>query len=161
MEGVTGGLTEEFSGLVRRGGRLFVERDGQEPVAVTIRYLRPLTARREIVLLDPKGGEVATLRGLEAIAEPERTWAQEALADRYLFPVILRVHRVEVRFGTRYWWATTDRGPRWFALREPGKNVSWITPTRLVLRDTAGNRFEIPDLAAMDPRSRRWVGISL
>ena len=56
---------------------------------------------------------------------------------------------------------TTDRGSRWFALREPGKNVLWITPTRLVLRDTAGNRFEIPDLTALDPRSRRRVGIAL
>ena len=65
------------------------------------------------------------------------------------------------RFGTRYWKVETDRGPRWFALREPGKNVTWISATRVVLRDTAGNRFEIPDLEALDGRSRRWVARSL
>ena len=74
---------------------------------------------------------------------------------------IRQVKRVDVRFGTRYWEVETDRGPRWFALREPGKNVTWLDDGHLVLRDTAGNRYEIVDVTALDGASRRWVGLSL
>ena len=161
MEGMTRGFTDPPAGLTRRDGRLFVNGAGDEDVEVTVRYLRPLTARSEVVFLDTKGREVATLAGLEALAEADRTLAEEALRDRYHLPVIQRVHEIDVRFGTRYWKVETDRGPRWFALREPGKNVTWISATRVVLRDTAGNRFEIPDLEALDGRSRRWVARSL
>jgi hypothetical protein len=157
MEGVTRGFSPALSGLSRRNGRLVLDRPGEEAVEVTLRYLRPLSSRTEIVVLDGKGREVATLAGLDALPEGERALAREALRERYVLPAILRVERVDVRFGTRYWWVETDRGPRWFALREPGKNVTWLTPDRLVLRDTAGNRFEIPDLSTLDAASRRWV----
>jgi hypothetical protein len=74
---------------------------------------------------------------------------------------VSRVKRIDVQFGTRYWEVDTDRGPRWFALREPGKNVVWLSDDRLVLRDTAGNRYEIADLSALDARSRRAIRLSL
>jgi hypothetical protein len=151
----------EVRGLGLRNGRLVLERPGEKPSEVTVRYLRPLTARTEIVLLDHDGHEVLTAAGVDAFPPEERLLVTEALRSRYLLPVIRKVQRIDVRFGIRYWWVETDRGPRWFALREPGKNVSWITATHLVLRDTVGNRFEIPDLLALDPRSRRWVGLSL
>ncbi|GMV05150.1 MAG: hypothetical protein AMXMBFR53_14290 [Gemmatimonadota bacterium] len=161
MEGMSRGFTDAPAGLTRRDGRLFLQREGAEPVEVTVRYLRPLTARTEVVFLDAKGREVATVAGLGAMAEADRAVAEEALRERYHLPVIERVHEIDVRFGTRYWQVDTDRGPRWFALREPGKNVTWIGPSHVVLRDTAGNRFEIPDLEALDGRSRRWVARSL
>jgi len=155
------GFTDAPGGLARRDGRLFLEREGAEPVEVTVRYLRPLTTRTEVVFLDAKGVEVATIPGLDALAEADRAVAEEALRERYHLPVIRRVHEIDVRFGTRYWQGETDRGPRWFALREPGKNVTWVSATHVVLRDTAGNRFEIPDLLALDGRSQRWVARSL
>ena len=151
-----------IDGLERRNGRLYVERpDGGGVAAVTVRYLRPLTARSEIVLLDEKGLEVLTLPGVADLPEPQRRLLEEALRERYHLATISSVESVDVRFGTRYWKVETDRGPRWFALREPGKNVTWLSDTRLVLRDTAGNRYEIRDLAALDAASRRWVMRSL
>jgi len=159
--GIVGGFSEAVSGLSRRKGRLVLERPGEEPVEVTVRYLRPLTSRSEVVVMDGQGHEVLTARGLDAFPPGERTLAEEALLARYCLPMIQRIERIDVRFGIRYWWVETDRGPRWFALREPGKNVTWIGQAHLVLRDTAGNRFEIPDLEALDPRSRKWVRMAL
>ncbi|HKJ01982.1 MAG TPA: DUF1854 domain-containing protein [Longimicrobiales bacterium] len=161
MEGIAGGFSGALSGLQRRNGRLFLERPGDDAVEVTVRYLRPLTARTELVFLDPKGQEVATLPGLDALPEAERPLVEEALRQRYILSAILRVDRIDVRFGTRYWWVDTDRGPRWFALREPGRNVTWISGSHLILRDTAGNRFEIRDLTSLDRRSQRWIARSL
>jgi len=149
-------------GLAERDGRLWLsEPDRDEPIAVTVRYLRPLTGRAEIVFLDDEQHEVLTATGVEAVPEPARASVERALRDRYCLPVVSRVKRIDVQFGTRYWEVDTDRGPRWFALREPGKNVVWLSDDRLVLRDTAGNRYEIADLSALDARSRRAIRLSL
>jgi hypothetical protein len=149
-------------GLVARNGRLYAKRsDSDEEVAVSVRYLRPLTSRAEIVLLDEKGHEVATVFDVDALPAEQRAPLDAALKDRYHLVSIAKVNTVDVLFGTRYWSVETDRGPRWFALREPGKNVTWLGERHLVLRDTAGNRYEIPDTAALDNRSQRWIMGSL
>lgn len=149
---------ERVEGLFARGGRLWLSQpDRDAPVAVSPRYLRPLTGRTEIVFLDEKDQEVVTVSGIEAIPEDTRELVQYELRERYHLVVIRRVDRLEVSMSTRFWRVQTDRGPREFALREPGKNVVWLDDNRLVLRDTAGNRFEISDLAALDRRSRQLV----
>lgn len=155
---MTAAFEDRIIGPVSRNGRLWLERpDRDAPVAVTPRYLRPLTGRAEIVFLDDKDREVVTIRSIDALQGEGRRLVETALQRRYHLAVIRRVDRLEVRMGTRYWHVVTDRGPRAFALREPGKNVSWLSDHHIVLRDTAGNRFEIPDLRALDPRSRRLV----
>jgi hypothetical protein len=162
MARVEGAYAERVAGVDVRGGRLYVKHpDSGEDVAVTVRYLRPLTAPSEIVFLDEKGREVVTLEGVEALTTEQRPFVEEALRERYHLVTIERVLDIDVRFGTRYWRADTDRGLRWFALREPGKNVSWITERHLVLRDTAGNRYQVRDLSALDARSRRLVARTL
>ncbi len=150
-----------IDGLTRRDGRLWLERGDGEPVAVTARYLRPLTSRTELVFLDEKGCEVVTVHGLDALDGDARALVEDALKQRYCMATILRGRSIDVRFGTRYWEVDTDRGPRWFALREPGKNVTWLGDGHLVLRDTVGNRFEIPAVGALDRASQRRIGLSL
>ena len=148
--------------LAARDGRLYAKRaDSDEEVVVSVRYLRPLTSRTEIVLLDEKGAEVFTVMEPDELPAEQRLLLEEALKERYHLVGILRVTEVDVLFGTRYWSVETDRGPRSFALREPGKNVTWLGERHLVLRDTAGNRYEIPDIAALDPKSRKWIFGSL
>jgi hypothetical protein len=160
MEGMS--QPNGVKGLAARNGRLYAMRpDSDEEVVVSARYLRPLTSRTEVVLLDDKGHEVATVLDLETLTSEQRGWLEEALKDRYHLVEIVKVNEVDVLFGTRYWSVETDRGPRWFALREPGKNVTSLGERHLVLRDTAGNRYEIPDTAALDARSRRWIAGSL
>lgn len=155
-------FVDTVEGLSRRDGRIWLKTpDRDEPVAVTVRYLRPLTARAEIVFLDDQHREVLTAAGIDAVEIPARATIEAALRERYFLTEITRVVSIDVTFGTRYWEVETDRGPRWFALREPGKNVIWLGEDHLVLRDTAGNRYEIPDLAVLDARSRRWVRLSL
>jgi hypothetical protein len=149
-----------IDGLVSRSGRLFAQSDRGE-VAVTARYLRPLTSRTEFVLLDDKGREVATVMEPDALSPEQRAMIDAALRQRYHLVTISKVLHVDVLFGTRYWSVETDRGPRQLALREPGKNVTWLGERHLVLRDTAGNRYEIPDTDALDARSRRWIAGSL
>ena len=162
MDGMSTPFATRVEAVSPRNGRLWLRPPGGgDEVAVTVRYLRPLTARTEIVFLDVQQREVVTAAGVEALSGEERLLVERALAERYHLVTIRQVRRVDVRFGTRYWDVETDRGPRSFALREPGKNVAWLDDHHLVLRDTAGNRYEIPDLTILDGASRRWVGLSL
>jgi hypothetical protein len=162
MAGVDGAFEERAAGIARRDGKLCLDVAGRdEPVPVTVHYLRPLTTRTEIVFLDDKRSEVLSVSGLDAFQGAERELVADALRERYCLATIERVHDIDVRFGTRYWRVATDRGPRWFALREPGKNVVWLDADHVVLRDTAGNRFEIRNLGALDRRSRLLVRRSL
>jgi hypothetical protein len=162
MARVDGAFVERVEGLSRRNGRLYVRRpDTEEEVAVTVRYLRPLTNPVEIAFLDEKGREVATLESVEALTAEQRALVEDDLRERYHLLDILSVSDVDVRFGTRYWRVETDRGPRWFTLRHLGKNVNWISDRHLAIRDTAGNRYRIPDLSALDARSRSLVLRSL
>ena len=147
-----------LEGPSQRLGKLWlVHPDTGEEVAVTVRYLRPLSARTEIVFLDEKHREVVTVPGIEALTGEGRARVERALRERYHMAVVARVERIDVQFGTRYWKVDTDRGRRWFALKEPGKNVTWLSEDHLVVRDTAGNRYEIPSVAALDGKSRRWI----
>jgi hypothetical protein len=162
MARVEPAFAERVEGVAARGGRLYVRRTAaDDEIAVTVRYLRPLTSPSEIVFLDEKGREVATLASLDALAPEQIPLVERALSERYHLLTITRVLEVDVRFGTRYWRVETDEGPRWFSLREPGKNVSWLTERRLVLRDSVGNRYEIPDVEALDAASRGRVLSSL
>jgi hypothetical protein len=149
-----------IEGLASRDGRLYAQSAGGE-VAVTVRYLRPLTSRTEVVLLDDKGREVATVTAMDHLPVDQRRLLERVLEERYHLVRITKVREVDVLFGTRYWSVDTDRGPRQFALREPGKNVTWLGDRHLVLRDTAGNRYEIADTERLDARSRRWIVGSL
>ena len=162
MARVETAFQSSLEGLSRKDGKLQLARPDEEaPVAVTARYLRPLTGRSEIAFLDEKLRVVATITGIDALSGKERALVEEALRERYYLSTILRVEDIDIRLGTRFWRVETDRGPREFALREPGKNVTWLSGDHLVLRDTAGNRFEIPDLASLDGRSQRKVGRSI
>ena len=146
----------KLQGLFEAGHRLWLPRPGQqEPIPVTVRYLRPLTNRREVIFLDDKEREVATIAGVEVLTGAARSLVEAALDAYYHLAIVQRVIDVQLRLGTRFWTVETHRGDRVFALRSPSTNVTWLSDSHLVLRDTAGNRFEIPNLNALDIRSRK------
>ena len=59
------------------------------------------------------------------------------------------------------WKVETDRGPCEFVLTSPVENIQRPSPTHLVITDVLENRFEITDVRALDPRSRRAVELVL
>jgi hypothetical protein len=68
-----------------------------------------------------------------------------------------RVLKATVEFGATYWHIETDRGTRDFVTQNLQENAQWLSPTHLLLVDVDGNRFEIPDVHALDHRSRQIV----
>ena len=150
--------------LERRGDSIFAEGPPlEEPTRVILVYARPITARsREISILDAKSKEeIAWLADLKDLDKKSRRIAKEALYDRYRISIVQSVEHSFVNHGHRYLKVQTDRGFHYFNLKEPGKNVTHLSDDHLVIRDSMGNRYEIPSLAALDPESRARLELVL
>lgn len=131
----------------------FADQTDSQPVRLV--WALPVSGRgRQVSLLDAKKKELALLDNLDALDPASRQLAEEELTSRYLVPHITRVLRTTAQLGTRYWHVETNHGPRHFVIRNPNRDVIWITDDHLVLRDPLGNRFEILSLAALDAASQ-------
>ena len=94
------------------------------------------------------------LPSLEVLDGPSREIAGDELYRAYCLAVVEEVREGKVQNGQRFLRVATDRGERYFNLKEPGRNVSWLSPDRVVIRDSMGNRFLVPSVAALDRDSR-------
>lgn len=109
-------------------------------------------------LLDAKEKEIATIPDLQVLSESSRAAVLLELERRYLTGTILAILEAKVEFGATYWHVATQRGERDFVTQSLQENAVWMSRTHLLLVDVDGNRFEIPDLERLDPRSRQILG---
>ena len=145
--------------LFRKLDQIFLQygSDG-EARPVKLVWARPVSGQgQEVSVLDNEKKEILMLFNLDALDLDSRRIVEEALDRRYLMPRITRVLRTHAHIGTRYWHVETNHGPRHFVVRNPNRDVVWVTNDRIVLRDPLGNRFEIPSLTALDAASRAEV----
>lgn len=151
--------TDRQCRLRRKGDQVLLSLgDADEEMPVRIVWARPVSGRGgEVCFLDDKKREVLMLQGLDGLDGESREIAEAELERRYLIPKITRVVRTAAHFGSRYWDVETDRGRRRFAMKDPTKNAVWLTDDHLILRDTLGNRYEIPTFSGLDAASRAQV----
>ena len=110
-----------------------------------------------ISFLDSKDEEVCMVDDLQELDEETRALIKEELDRRYLTSIIEQILSVRNEFGTSYWDVQTNRGQREFVVQNVAENAQWLGDHRLLLIDVDGNRFEIPDLEALDKKSLGFV----
>ncbi len=110
-----------------------------------------------ISFLDGKDEEICMVDDLGELGEETRAIIVEELDRRYLTSTIQEVRSVRNEFGTSYWDVLTDRGEREFVVQNVAENAQWLGDHRLLLVDVDGNRFEIPNLGALDKKSLGFV----
>lgn len=146
--------------LIERADELLAVIEGasadEEPVAVKLVCARPVSApESDIAVLSVEDKEeLAWLESLEDLDEGSREKARRHLWRRYRIAKVKAVTESHVNHGHRYLRVQTDRGDRYFNLREPGTNVTYLSDDHLVVRDSMGNRYEVSSLAALDEESR-------
>ncbi len=146
--------------LSKKGDALWAslqsDEKGEREEPVRLVYGRPVSARDgEIAVMEADGSkELAWLVSLEDLDPDSRELARETLWQSYRMAKIDRVVDSHVNHGHRYLKVETDRGPRYFNLKEPGNNVTYLTSDHLVIRDSMGNRYEVESLRALDEESR-------
>ena len=73
-----------------------------------------------------------------------------------MVPKITKVIDCEDKFGTLKWTVDTDRGEITFNIKNRHSDIKHLYGTpRIIVRDSNDNRYEIPDIDALDATSKR------
>ena len=138
-------------------GQLLVYLAGREEPEVDVRVARcfPWSLPASYVSIRNKEGkEIALLKTLDELDPDSRKLVEDELREKIFNPKILRVTEFKREFGVTSIRCDTDRGEVAFQIRSH-EDVRVLTPTRALLRDVDGNTYELADLSALDPASRR------
>ncbi|MHB9024548.1 MAG: DUF1854 domain-containing protein [Armatimonadota bacterium] len=142
----------------REGIRLQLSQEGGEWQEVKLLRAFPLSEPEHwIAMLDKDGKEIGMLRDLRRVSTKSLAAAREELSQRYLVPQILRIDGCRARADVLEWTVETDRGPAVFLTRNLQESIKQPVPRRLTLTDVEGNRFDVPDVDALDEESRRML----
>ena len=132
--------------------------DDRSYLTIKPAWSAPLTRpNKYLALMNGKGEEITTIEDPAELDADSRMAVQEELHKRYLTATVHRITHAKSEFGAGYWHVITDRGERDFVTQSLQENAQWLSPVHLLLIDVDGNRFEIPDVSALDDRSRTYA----
>jgi len=108
---------------------------------------------------DPgRGKEHGLLRNWRSLDAGSRPLVQAHLERRYEMPVLTAITALKDLGGAMVCTFETDRGTREVTLRDARDNIVYLGP-RVLLTDAEGNRYDIPDASALDPRSAAFLAL--
>jgi hypothetical protein len=137
-------------------GRLvLVDTDGRKHVGVEPVRAFPISdPTKWVAICSPEGKEVVCIEDLAGLPEEVRRILEEELARREFVPVIRKITRASSDAAPTEWEVVTDRGPTRFTL-DSDDHVRRLGPHRVLITDSRGLRYAIPDTRALDVSSRR------
>ncbi len=117
----------------------------------------PLTAPHEnISLCDERGHEVFCVERVEDLDEASRQLLQRELGRQEFIPIVTRVVSISPTSPRSAWEVETDRGPARFII--PGEDsIRRVEPSGAMVTDDHGVRYLLPDMEALDTRSRKLL----
>jgi hypothetical protein len=151
-------LVSNFSLVRDQWGQLvFNGADGQTHVNVVPVPLFPISdPERWISIRLADGAELICIEDLSTLSTEVRQLIKDELSRREFVPVIRRIVRVSGNSEPCEWQVETDRGPTRFVLKSED-DVRRIGDQQILILDAHGTRYHIPDLNAVDVKSRRIV----
>lgn len=113
-----------------------------------------------IVLLSNDGKDLGFLRSIAERDKQEQEILREDLSRRYFMPKIQKILKVDEKFSFSYWKVETSSGALEFSVRDTYKSLIHLG-SRMIVTDADGNRYDIPDVGALDKASRKKIDIYL
>ena len=138
-------------------GRLVLtDAEGQRHVGVEPAHGFPISdPGRWVSICDAEGRELFCVDDVAALQPGVRRVLEEELAQREFVPVVVGIERVSAETDPSQWHVLTDRGPTAFLMEDSDNDVRRLGPNRILLGDSHGIRYLIPDTRALDYASRR------
>jgi hypothetical protein len=139
-------------------GRLvFRDAAGREHVDVTPVRGFPISAPDYgVSICDSEGHELLWIERLSQLPIAVRDTLESDLAQREFMPVIEHIERISANSEPCEWEVLTDRGRTSFVLKID-EDVRRLDDQRAMVTDANGVSYLIPDLAALDAPSRRYL----
>jgi hypothetical protein len=156
--GSNGQTAPKFS-LVRDqwGQLIYIAANGEKFPNVAPVALFPISEPESwISIRSADGTELACIQDPRTL--PADIWQllKEDLSRREFVPNIQRIVRVSGNTEPCEWQVETDRGPTQFVLKSE-EDVRRIGDHEILILDAHGTRYHIPDVTAVDVKSRRIV----
>jgi hypothetical protein len=137
--------------------RLTVEED-RSYLKVSVLRAFPLSEPdRFLSVRDGDNKEVGLIVNPEELDLENRRLVDQELDRRYFAPIITRIVAAKERFGTVDWTVETNRGKCRFTTRNLRENVQRPSPSRIIINDVDGNRYDICNLDAMSLASQELL----
>lgn len=114
-----------------------------------------------ISVMDDRQSEVGIIRSVSLFAGVGEELLRTELSRRYYAPVVDKILSVKERYGFSYWRVQTAEGNVSFTLHDTYRSIIRAGGGRVVLLDVNGNRFEIPNVEALDRKSYKKIELYL
>ena len=118
-----------------------------------------------ISVLDKDKKEIGFIRSLDDFDEPAKTQLIRELETKYYTPVIKKILSVKERYGFSYWKTECEFGEKSFTLQDTFRSIIKSPrddgTERIFILDVDGNRYEIPDVEALDRKSYKKIELYL
>lgn len=114
-----------------------------------------------ISVMNEEQAEVGIIKSISLFEGVGEELLRTELRRRYYAPVIDKIISVKERYGFSYWCVHTPEGNVNFTLHDTYRSILRASHNRVVLLDVNGNRFEIPDVNALDRKSYKKIELYL
>ena len=158
---VTVWLHKDNASFFFKNGFLFLKQADRE-IRVKLCRAFPFELQWEFIsVLDEDENELGLIRNVADFEDESRESLITELKRRYYAPVIKQILKVKERYGFSYWKAKTEEGEINFTLRDTYRSIMRSGENSLIMMDVDGNRFEIPDIGALDRKSYKKIELYL
>ena len=158
---VTVWLTPENASFSMKNGFLYIQYQEKEQRVFLCRQF-PFEMQWDFIsVMDDERQEIGIIRSLSLFEGEMGELLANELKRRYYAPVIRTILQVKERYGFSYWKVVTDEGEVSFTLHDTFRSIVHAEEKRLIILDVDGNRFEIPDVDALDRKSYKKIELYL
>ncbi|MCE5266406.1 MAG: DUF1854 domain-containing protein [Planctomycetaceae bacterium] len=154
----TGSATNHDFALERDawGQLVLIQADGRRITGVEPARAFPISAPDGVLsICDSEGRELLCIEDPSKLQPEVRRALDEALTQRDFVPVVVRIESVAADADPSRWEVVTDRGPTEFLMEDSDNDVRRLGAHRILLVDSHGIRYLIPDTRRLDANSRR------
>ena len=158
---VTVWLTPENATFYVKNDFLHIKTENYEGRAHLCRQF-PFELEWEFIsVMNEEQAEVGIIKSISLFEGVGEELLRTELRRRYYAPVIEKIISVKERYGFSYWRVHTPEGNVNFTLHDTYRSILRAAHNRVVLLDVNGNRFEIPDVNALDRKSYKKIELYL
>ncbi len=157
-EGATFIPARETKLLRSETGDTYTTIDGRDRFIGHVLSVFPISNKDHFISLrDEHGVEIGIIEQAHELDPDSKRIMKEELERSYFLPQIEDIYTIDDHLNLFTFHVETDRGPRVFEVRNPRQNVRSVGGGRYIIKDVDGNRYDIPRLRNLGPKSQNLM----
>ncbi|MGL4738164.1 MAG: DUF1854 domain-containing protein [Cellulosilyticaceae bacterium] len=162
MDQITYVTPDTYTFYETEGGFLGLKSEEKDYGRVSVLRAFPLSHETlYLSIRDSEQNEIGMIRDLAIYEGEQKGFIEAELERRYFLPSIQVIDQVKQDFGYYHWEVNTDRGHKSFISRKDNSQVIQLPNNRVIVLDVDGNRYEIKNAKALDPKSFKQIELLL